>query len=109
MAGLIPGILTTLIYMLGIAFCVKIFKEWAPETDTRYSLSEKIKSLKSIWPVIVLSALVIGGIYSGLTPPSSAGGVGAIGAIIIVSLQKRMTFFSVLKLYSYLFVFIVIF
>jgi len=92
MAGLVPGILTTLIYMFGIAFCVKIFKDWAPETTERYSWSEKIKSLKTVWPVVVLSALVIGGIYSGLTPPSAAGGVGAIGAIIIVSLQGRMTF-----------------
>lgn len=92
MAGLVPGILTTLIYMFGIASCVKIFKDWAPEVTTKYSWAEKIQSLKSIWPVIVLSALVIGGIYSGLTPPSAAGGVGAIGAIIIVSLQGRMTF-----------------
>ncbi len=92
MAGLAPGILTTVIYMAGISVCIKIFKDWAPETVQTYSWSEKFKSLKTIWPVAVLSALVIGGIYSGLTPPSAAGGVGAIGAIIIISLQGKMTF-----------------
>ncbi len=91
LAGLIPGILTTAVYMVGIGICVRIFKDWAPLQSRRYSWKEKFGSLKSLWPVMLLSFLVIGGIYSGITPPSAAGGVGAIGAIVIVSLQRRLS------------------
>jgi tripartite ATP-independent transporter DctM subunit len=92
LAGLFPGILTTLIYMLGIIVCVRLFKDWAPVSTERYTWKEKISSLRHIWPVLVLSAVVIGGIYSGITPPSAAGGVGAVGAIVIVAIQRRLTF-----------------
>jgi tripartite ATP-independent transporter DctM subunit len=90
MAGLFPGILTTIIYMVGIGVCVRLFKDWAPDSSERISWSEKFRSLSQVWPVMVLSSLIIGGIYSGITPPSAAGGVGAVGAIIIVFLQRRM-------------------
>ena len=92
LAGLLPGILTTLLYMIGIMVCVRLFKDWAPQPTGRYSWKEKISSLRHIWPVIVLSTIVIGGIYTGITPPSAAGGVGAIGAIVIVAIQRRLTF-----------------
>jgi tripartite ATP-independent transporter DctM subunit len=92
LAGLLPGILTTLLYLIGIIVCVRLFKDWAPEPAGRYTWKEKISSLRHIWPVIVLSVIVIGGIYSGITPPSAAGGVGAIGAIVIVAIQRRLTF-----------------
>ncbi len=91
MAGLFPGILTTLVYMLGIAACVRIFKDWAPKTTKSYSWREKFSSMRRLWPVLILSSIIIGGIYSGITPPSAAGGVGAIGAIFVVAVQRRLT------------------
>ena len=91
MAGLFPGILTTLVYMLGIAVCVRMFKDWAPKTTKSYSWREKFSSMRQLWPVLILSSIIIGGIYSGITPPSAAGGVGAIGAILVVAVQRRLT------------------
>ena len=91
MAGLLPGILTTLVYMFGIAVCVRAFKDWAPGKGQKYSLREKLMGMRRVWPVLLLSGIVVGGIYTGLTPPSAAGGVGAIGAIIIVMIQGRMS------------------
>ena len=91
LAGLFPGILTTIIYIVGIAICVRIFKDWAPESVQRYTLKEKVESLRNIWPVMLIAIIIIGGIYSGITPPSAAGGVGAISVIIVVWIQRRMT------------------
>jgi tripartite ATP-independent transporter DctM subunit len=76
--------------MAGIAVCVRIFRDWSPRRGERHSIREKISGLRHVWPVIALSFIVVGGIYSGITPPSAAGGVGAVGAIVIVSLQKRL-------------------
>jgi len=90
LAGLLPGILTTVVYLVGIAVCVRLFKDWAPVSTVRYSWKEKFSGMHRLWPLLALSTIVVGGIYTGLTPPSAAGGIGAIGAILIVMLQRRI-------------------
>jgi len=90
LAGLLPGILTTVIYLAGVAVCVRLFKNWAPVPTVRYSWKEKVVGLHRLWPLLALFTIVVGGIYTGLTPPSAAGGVGAVSAIFIVMLQRRM-------------------
>jgi tripartite ATP-independent transporter DctM subunit len=90
LAGLLPGILTTAVYLVGIAVCVRLFKDWAPVSTVRYSWKEKFAGMHRLWPLVALSTIVVGGIYMGLTPPSAAGGIGAIGAILIVMLQRRI-------------------
>jgi tripartite ATP-independent transporter DctM subunit len=90
LAGLLPGILTTVVYLVGIAVCVRLFKDWAPVPAERFSWKEKFAGMHRLWPLLALSTIVVGGIYTGWTPPSAAGGVGAIGAILIVMLQRRL-------------------
>ena len=90
LAGLLPGILTTVVYLVGIAVCVRLFKDWAPLSTVRFSWKEKFSGMHRLWPLLALSIVVVGGIYGGLTPPSAAGGIGAIGAILIVMLQRRL-------------------
>ena len=90
LAGLLPGILTTVVYLVGIAVCVRLFKDWAPLSTVRFSWKEKFSGMHRLWPLLALAIVVVGGIYKGLTPPSAAGGIGAIGAILIVMLQRRI-------------------
>jgi tripartite ATP-independent transporter DctM subunit len=90
LAGLLPGILTTLVYIVGISLCVRLFKGWAPVTTSRYSWKEKFSGMHRLWPLLTLSFIVVGGIYSGLIPPSVAGSAGAVGAIVIFMLQRRI-------------------
>ncbi len=90
LAGLLPGILTTVVYLVGIAVCVRLFKDWAPLSTVRFSWKEKFSGMHRLWPLLALSIVLVGGIYKGLTPPSAAGGIGAIGAILIVMLQRRL-------------------
>jgi C4-dicarboxylate transporter DctM subunit len=47
--------------------------------------------LKSVWPVMVLFVLVIGGLYIGAFTPSEAGAIGAFGAFIIIVLSRKFT------------------
>jgi len=90
LAGLLPGILTTVVYLLGIAVFVRLFKDWAPSPTERYRWKEKLAGMRGLWPVFALFTIVVGGIYTGLVPPSTAGGVGAVGAILIFMLQRRI-------------------
>jgi tripartite ATP-independent transporter DctM subunit len=89
-AGLIPGILSAAIYMLGIYLRAKRNPEMAPIPDVRISWNERFRSLYGVWGVMFLFLLVIGGIYAGFFTPTYAGAVGAFGAFVIVIGKRRL-------------------
>lgn len=91
-AGIIPGILTALGYIIVIFIWVKLKPEIAPKIPERPSLAEKVSSLKNIWPMLLIIIAVMGGIYSGLVSATEAGALGALITLIIVVLMRRMSF-----------------
>lgn len=82
-AGVIPGILTAVVYAAGILVLVHFRGELAPPVQQDTPMAEKLRALKGISGVVVLVVLVLGGIYAGWFPPSAAGAVGAFGAFAI--------------------------
>ena len=90
-AGILPGMLTALIYLVGIAIMVRLRPQWAPPAGPGYTLREHLVGLSAIGPSLVLIIIVLGGIYTGLMFPSSAGAVGATGALLIALVRRRMT------------------
>lgn len=89
-AGLIPGLLQMVLFMIAIYILVSRNPAIAPTTNKK-SFSEKLTSLTKIWPFIFLFALSIGGIYYGFFTPTEAGGVGAFGAFLLTLLTRRLT------------------
>lgn len=89
-AGLIPGILQMLLFMLVIYIMVLRNPSLAPVTSKK-PLIVKVKSLNSIWPFVFSFALSIGGIYFGYFTPTEAGGIGAFGAFFLAILTRRLT------------------
>lgn len=90
-AGFLPGILTIVGFMLVIALLTRIYPEMGPAGE-RSSAREKMRALGRTWAILLLFALVIGGIYFGVFTPTEAAGVGAMGAFGISALRRRMTF-----------------
>ena len=89
-AGLVPGILQMLLFMLVIYLMVLRKPSLAPVTAKK-PFKVKMKSLNSVWPFVFLFALSIGGIYFGYFTPTEAGGIGAFGAFLLALLTKRLT------------------
>jgi len=90
MAGIIPGILEAVFYIITI----HILCLWRPSLGPpgpKSSLIEKVASLKAIWAVVVLFTLVIGGIYFGFFSPTEAAGVGSCGAFVFALVRKRLS------------------
>lgn len=90
-AGIIPGLLTALAYLVMIYIRVSRDPQLAPALP-KASIEERIQSLKSVWSFITLGVIVIGGIYAGIITPTEAGAIGAIGSFLIALLRKRMSF-----------------
>lgn len=89
-AGIVPGILTVLLYILLIYTRVRINNSLAP-TAPAFSWKERFKSLRKTIGLLILVILVIGGIYTGVFTPTEAAGVGAAGALILGLVLRRLS------------------
>jgi tripartite ATP-independent transporter DctM subunit len=90
-AGVVPGVMTAVAYMIGTSFMVRAKPGLAPPPQPRASLPEIGRSAITLWATFLLAGLVIGGIYLGFTTPSGAGALGAIGALIIAVARRRLS------------------
>jgi C4-dicarboxylate transporter DctM subunit len=93
-AGIMPGILTTVAYMVGVYVFVRVKPELAPVPQPRATLREIGQSALKLWATFLLAGLVIGGIYMGFTTPSGAGALGAIGALLIALFRRKLSWAS---------------
>lgn len=86
-AGIIPGLVLTVAYCILIFGMARFFpdKVGTPEalnTQRETGLTAADTARKSL-PIVLLIALVLGGIYGGLFTATEAGGVGALGALVL--------------------------
>jgi len=96
-AGLVPGIILTLIFMATVYIQVRRKPSLAPSRQQRAPLKERMNMLNEVWPFIFIFLLSIGGIYFGFFTPTEAGGVGAFGALVFAILTKRMDWKKFIK------------
>lgn len=90
-AGIIPGVLSAVLYCALIVGMVKVKPSLAPQRLQRAHWRERFSSLQGIWSISLLFVLVMGGIYFGFFSPSASGAAGAFGAIVILLIQRRLT------------------
>jgi tripartite ATP-independent transporter DctM subunit len=88
-AGVIPGIVAVIMYMLTITVIGRAMPGYLPEGKPA-PRSERLASLRDVWATSVLFLFVIGGIYGGLFTPTEAAGMGAAGAFIIGVIRGRL-------------------
>ena len=94
LAGILPGILTAVVYMLMIVIRCWLNPSLAPPivvTDREALWRERWQSLKGVWPIIVLILGVIGGLYTGVVTPTEGGAAGALLATIIGVVQRKLS------------------
>jgi tripartite ATP-independent transporter DctM subunit len=90
MAGIVPGFLALLMYVLTITILVKLRPDMLPAGPVR-PWSERVRGLKEVWAPLVLFAFVIGGLYGGVFTPTEAGGMGAGGAFLLGVVRGKLS------------------
>jgi tripartite ATP-independent transporter DctM subunit len=89
-AGIIPGIILAMLFILYIAIIARIRPQLAPQGEP-YTFREKIIALKGVLGMLTLFVVVLGGILSGLFNAIEGGAVGAIGSFIYALAKRRVS------------------
>ncbi len=89
-AGVIPGLVAMGFYMLASVWVTSRHPEYGPPGE-RASWAERLKAMRSIWGVVLLFAIVMGGMYGGFFTPTEAAGVGAMGGFLFALARRSLT------------------
>ena len=93
--ALIPGIMLALMYALYTGIVAVMRPEDAPAlpaSEREASASELAKRVMLVMlPPLVLILVVLGSIFAGIATPTEAGALGAVGAMVLAALNRRLT------------------
>ncbi|HME45896.1 MAG TPA: TRAP transporter large permease [Syntrophorhabdales bacterium] len=96
LAGIIPGLLISALFMVVIYGWVRISPEIAPKAE-KASLKERIRVLPEFIIVAVIFLFVVGGLMVGWFSPTEAGSMGTIAVIILAAARKEVNFKMLVK------------
>ena len=83
-AGLIPGIISAAIYMVGIHLYARFRPEAVGETVRRFTWTERLRAGRQTWGIFALFVTIVGGIYTGIFTVTEAAGAGAVVAFAML-------------------------
>jgi C4-dicarboxylate transporter, DctM subunit len=90
-AGLLPGLLTAVLYSIMIVARVRLSPELAPPEPVAITWSDRWSAVAGAWPVVALIIGVFGGLFAGIFTPTEAGATGALMSFIIGFAQRTLT------------------
>jgi tripartite ATP-independent transporter DctM subunit len=93
LAGFLPGLLLSLLFILAIAVWTYLKPDIGPPGE-RASREERIRTLAQSGPMIAIVAISIGGIYVGAFTPSEAAAVGAFLSFALALWRRTITWES---------------
>ena len=94
LAAVLPGILLAVAFAVGVVLMAWLWPSFVGNVQ-RESRAEHgggaLEVLLGLVPVVALIVLVLGGIYGGIFTPTEAGAAGALGAMVIALVKRRLT------------------
>ena len=90
MAGVLPGILLTVLFILTIVVWTRLRPDLCVPAP-KASLRERIASLTGLIETFILFLLVMGGLFIGLFTPTEAAAIGAAGTIVIALIGGNLS------------------
>lgn len=86
-AAFIPGVITAIAYALLVYGMVKLNPRMGGH-KVESARGEKLKAVLASWEIMVLFAIVMGGIYLGIATATESAAVGALVATLLILRQK---------------------
>mgnify|MGYP001969176362 CR=1 FL=1 len=89
LAGVLPGLLLTVLFMISIAIVTKINPKLGPP-GKKSTMAQRGQSLVQAGPMLLIVLITIGGIYGGVFTPTEAAAVGAMLAFLLALFRRRV-------------------
>jgi tripartite ATP-independent transporter DctM subunit len=90
LAGIVPGILLALLFMVVIAAACLMKPQWGGHRVSA-TWGERVRSLVHLLPPLGIFLLVVGSIYAGVATPTEAAALGVVGALVLAAAFRRLT------------------
>ena len=91
-AGIIPGLLLSSIFMVYIGISTTLNKSLVPTAGKIMPLTAALKQSVGAWPFLILVFSVLGTIYLGLATPTESAALGVVAAMILALFHRELTF-----------------
>jgi C4-dicarboxylate transporter DctM subunit len=91
LAGIFPGLMMMALFMAYIALWSLWHKDRVPPPEPALPMREKIKRLRLLVPTVLLIALVIGSIYTGVATATEAATLGVVGALLLALVSGSLS------------------
>jgi tripartite ATP-independent transporter DctM subunit len=92
-AGVMPGLVAIGFYLMAVWVVVTLRPQAGPAGE-RQTWAQRAQALSRVWGVLLLFAIVMGGIYGGVFSPTEAAGIGAFGAFVFALVRRALTWRS---------------
>jgi len=91
MAGIIPGILLVVAFMVYVMVRVALDRSLVPAHEPVANARDAVRGLLDTVPVAVLILSILGGMYFGVVTPTEAAGFGCLLALLIGLMYRQLT------------------
>ena len=89
-AGVLPGLVLASFFSGYIVVWALVHPDRVPVSRERTTLGQKIYASRHLIPVVVLIALVLGSIYTGIATATEAAAFGVVGSLAISAVQGSL-------------------
>ncbi|MYZ47944.1 TRAP transporter large permease [Rhizobiales bacterium L72] len=89
MAAMIPGLMAAAFYLVTIRLLVARDPTLGPAADP-VGTKAKLEAIAAVWPVLLIAAAVVGGIYGGIFTPTEGASVGAAGTLLVGIVRRTL-------------------
>ncbi|WP_425073594.1 TRAP transporter large permease [Sagittula sp. S175] len=97
LAGVLPGLISLMGFLLVIWLWVRHDPSAAPTSDAVISTRDRVNAARDAWPAAALFVIIVGGIYGGIFTATEAAAVSVSVTLLIGFAQRRLTIASVIE------------
>lgn len=91
MAGVVPGLLLGTMFIAYIGIRAWLNPQLCPPHPERFTLKEKVLSLRAVILPLLIIVAVLGSIFFGIATPTEASSLGVVAVLIAVAIHRRFS------------------
>lgn len=95
-AGILPGLLLSFLFMMAIHLRVRKNPELAPP-GPKTTFVQKIKALSGVLEALIIFGSVMGGLFFGIFTPTEAAATGAFFTLLLSVIRRQLSWKNFLK------------